>query len=49
MKVFLGILAVFVVAASIVADYKWRRWMAARRADKDLSAGAPDDHRRDLQ
>jgi len=31
MNVILGILAVVVVAAAVVADYKWRRWMAARR------------------
>ena len=46
MKIFLGILAVCVVAALIMADYKWRRWMAARRADKDPSVGTPDHHPR---
>jgi hypothetical protein len=34
MKIFLGILAVFLIAASLFADYKWRRWMAARRRDR---------------
>jgi hypothetical protein len=34
MKIFLGILAVLVVAASVFADYKWRQWMAARRRDR---------------
>jgi hypothetical protein len=34
MKIFLGILAVFIVAASFFADYKWRQWMAARRRDR---------------
>jgi hypothetical protein len=34
MKIFLGIVAVLVVAASVVADYKWRQWMAARRRDR---------------
>jgi hypothetical protein len=34
MKVFLGILAVVIVAASVFADYKWRQWMAARRRDR---------------
>ena len=29
------IIAVVVIAASIFADYKWRRWMAARRAEDD--------------
>ena len=34
MKIFLGILAVVLVAASLFADYKWRQWMAARRRDR---------------
>ncbi len=34
MKLFLFILAVVVVAVSLFADYKWRRWMAARRDRK---------------
>jgi hypothetical protein len=34
MKIFLGILAAVLVAASLFADYKWRRWMAARRRDR---------------
>jgi hypothetical protein len=34
MKIFLGILAVILVAASVFADYKWRQWMAARRRDR---------------
>ncbi len=34
MKIILGVLAVLIVAASLVADYKWRRWMAARRRDR---------------
>ncbi len=34
MKILLGILAVLIVAASLVADYKWRQWMAARRRDR---------------
>jgi len=34
MKIFLGILAVLVVAVSLIADYKWRRWMAARRRER---------------
>ena len=34
MKIFLGILALVVVAASVFADYKWRQWMAARRRDR---------------
>jgi hypothetical protein len=34
MKMFLGVLAVLVVAASLIADYKWRQWMAMRRRDR---------------
>jgi hypothetical protein len=34
MKIFLGVLAVLVIAASLIADYKWRQWMAARRRDR---------------
>jgi hypothetical protein len=34
MKIFLGILAVAVIAAAAVGDYKWRQWMAARRRDR---------------
>jgi hypothetical protein len=34
MKIFLGILAVIVVAATLIADYKWRQWMAARRRNR---------------
>jgi hypothetical protein len=34
MKIFLGILAVLVVAATFFADYKWRQWMAARRRNR---------------
>jgi hypothetical protein len=28
------LLAILVVAASFIADYKWRQWMAARRRDR---------------
>jgi hypothetical protein len=42
MKLILGILALLVAAASIYADYKWRRWMAQRAAEKDASG--PPDH-----
>jgi hypothetical protein len=34
MKIFLGILALVLVAASVFADYKWRQWMAARRRNR---------------
>ena len=34
MKIFLGILAVVLVAASFYADYKWRQWIAARKPQR---------------
>jgi hypothetical protein len=34
MKTILGILIVQIVAGSLIADYKWKQWMAARRRDK---------------
>ena len=35
MKLLLAILAVIIIAGSLFADYKWRRWMAARRQDRE--------------
>jgi hypothetical protein len=34
MKILLGILAILLIAGSFYADYKWRRWMAERRAGR---------------
>jgi hypothetical protein len=34
MKILLAILGIVLVAASFVADYKWRKWMADRRRDR---------------
>jgi hypothetical protein len=34
MMLFLVIAAVFVVAGSFYADFKWRRWMAERKRDR---------------
>lgn len=34
MKIVLIVIGVVVIAALIVADYKWRQWMAARRRDR---------------
>jgi hypothetical protein len=37
MKIFLAILAILIVAGSLLADYYWRRWMDRRREhDRDL-------------
>jgi hypothetical protein len=35
MKLILGIIGVIVVIGSIVADYKWRQWMAARKRERE--------------
>ena len=35
MKLLLAIIVLIVFALSIVADYKWRRWMANRRAGQN--------------
>lgn len=32
--IFLAIVLAAVIAASLYADYKWRRWMADRRRDR---------------
>lgn len=45
MKLLLGILAVFVVAGSLVADYKWRQWINSRREQEGRSAGTPPERR----
>jgi hypothetical protein len=34
MKTLLGILAVLVVVASLIADYKWRQWMKNHHRDR---------------
>jgi hypothetical protein len=35
MKILLGIVVALVIAASLLADFLWRRWMAARRHDRE--------------
>ena len=34
MKLILGIIGVLIVIGSIIADYKWRQWMAARKRER---------------
>jgi general stress protein CsbA len=34
MKILLAILAIILVAASFLADYKWRKWIADRKRDR---------------
>ncbi len=35
MKWIVGISVVLLVVVSLVADYKWRRWIAARKDHRD--------------
>jgi len=42
MKLALAILVLIVFALSFVADYKWRKWMAKRRAEHN---GSTPQHR----
>jgi hypothetical protein len=41
MKLALAIVAVFIIAASIFADWKWRQWMAARKRERDQNQPEP--------
>jgi hypothetical protein len=34
-KAILIFAVIVIVAATVFADYKWRSWMAARRAERD--------------
>jgi general stress protein CsbA len=34
MKILLAILILILVAASLLADYKWRKWIADRKRDR---------------
>ena len=45
MKLVLGILAIVVIAATLLADYKWRQWLAARKLDRQRSGSADPPHR----
>ncbi|MGA9584652.1 MAG: hypothetical protein WBQ95_04945 [Terracidiphilus sp.] len=47
MKLALAILAFVVFALSFVADYKWRQWMAKRRADNDPAQAHGEDASRE--
>jgi len=37
MKLILGLVALILIALSLVADYKWRRWIAARQQERDAN------------
>ncbi len=34
MKWLLAILAIAIIIGSLIADYKWRQWVAARRRER---------------
>ena len=46
MKLALAILVLIVFALSFVADYKWRQWMARRRAGQDPAQSLDSSHTR---
>ena len=35
MKLFLIIIVLTLIAASFYADYRWKRWMEARKAERE--------------
>jgi hypothetical protein len=35
MKFFLAAAVLILIAFSVWADYRWKKWMAARKADRD--------------
>ena len=35
MKIILGVLLIVIVVGSVIADYKWRQWIAARKAQRE--------------
>ncbi len=35
MKLILAIIVIGIIAGSFYADYKWRKWMAARRRERE--------------
>lgn len=37
MKLLVASIVIVLVAGSVYADYKWRRWMAARKAEHERS------------
>jgi hypothetical protein len=39
MKLIICLVALFLIALSLVADYKWKRWMAARQQERDKPSG----------
>jgi len=44
MKFVLAIVVLIAFALSFVADYKWRQWMAKRRANQDPAQSRYTNH-----
>jgi hypothetical protein len=43
MKLIIGLSALVLVILSLIADYKWKRWIAARKQERDHPPN-PDQH-----
>jgi hypothetical protein len=37
MKLILALAALFLIVLSLVADYKWKRWIAARKQERNAN------------
>lgn len=35
MKLIIGLVALALVVISLIADYKWKQWIAARKQERD--------------
>lgn len=35
MKLLFGLTILLLIAASLLADYQWKKWIAARKQDRD--------------
>ena len=35
MKIAIGIVVLLLIAFSLIADYKWKQWIAARKQERD--------------
>jgi hypothetical protein len=41
MKLILALAALLLIALSLFADYKWKRWIAARQRERDQHTTSP--------
>jgi len=42
MKILLAAIVAIVIAGSVYADYRWRKWLEARRRERDSSNPSAD-------